>query len=68
MRNLLGFLIAVAAPLAPMWVTAESADYQLQVLAEPLEHPWSITFLPDGAILVTERPGRLRVVASDGLR
>ena len=65
MRYLLAFLIAI---VAPMWVTAEAADYQMAVLAEPLEHPWSIAFLPDGAILVTERPGRLRVVASDGLR
>ena len=65
MRKLLVLLVAVASPL---WATAEPAAYELEVLAEPLEHPWSIAFLPDGAILVTERPGRLRVVAPDGLR
>ena len=64
MRNVFALLIFVAAPA---WVTAAATDYQLEVLAEPLEHPWSIAFLPDGAILVTERPGRLRVVAPDGL-
>jgi glucose/arabinose dehydrogenase len=32
------------------------------VLTEGLEHPWSLAFLPDGRWLVTERPGRLRVV------
>lgn len=57
------FAIAVAAG-----VTAQSADYELDVLAEPLEHPWSIAFLPNGTVLVTEKPGRLRIVGSDGLR
>ena len=40
------------------------------VTAEPvasgLEHPWALAFLPDGRILVTERPGRLRIVAPSG--
>ena len=30
------------------------------------ENPWSIAFLPDGRMLVTERPGRLRIVGADG--
>ena len=40
------------------------------VVAEPvatgLEHPWALQFLPDGRLLVTERPGRLRIVSMDG--
>jgi len=37
------------------------------VMAENLEIPWSIVFLPDGSMLLTERPGRVRLIASSGL-
>jgi glucose/arabinose dehydrogenase len=37
-----------------------------ETVAQGLEHPWALAFLPDGRMLVTERPGRLRVVSSDG--
>jgi glucose/arabinose dehydrogenase len=39
---------------------------QLTTIATGLEHPWSIAFLPDGRMLVTERPGRLRYVTMQG--
>jgi aldose sugar dehydrogenase len=35
-------------------------------VAVGLEHPWALAFLPDGRMLVTERPGRLRLVGRDG--
>lgn len=35
-------------------------------VAKGLENPWSLAFLPDGRMLVTERPGRMRIVTSDG--
>ncbi|QCI63713.1 PQQ-dependent sugar dehydrogenase [Phreatobacter stygius] len=47
---------------------ASEADYALdvKVVARGLEHPWGLAFLPDGRMLVTERPGRLRLIERDG--
>ena len=45
-------------------MTTETFD--VVTVAEDLEHPWGMTFLPDGRMLVTERPGRLRIVSVDG--
>ena len=39
---------------------------EVATVAKGLENPWGFAFLPDGRMLVTERPGRLRIVARDG--
>jgi aldose sugar dehydrogenase len=38
----------------------------VETIASGLVHPWALAFLPDGRMLVTERPGRMRIVARDG--
>ncbi len=41
--------------------TAEQHKIRVSILARGLAHPWGIAFLPDGSLLITERPGRLRI-------
>jgi glucose/arabinose dehydrogenase len=48
-------------------VTTRAMSVTVDVVARGLETPWALAFLPDGRLLVTERPGRLRVVASGRL-
>jgi len=58
----------VGVPVPPLgagpWVfdTAEQHKVRVSVVTKGLSHPWALAFLPDGDILVTERPGRLRIV------
>jgi glucose/arabinose dehydrogenase len=47
--------------------TAEGQDIRVTVLVKGLSHPWSLAFLPDGSMLLTERPGRLRVIRNGTL-
>lgn len=45
---------------------SERETFRVKVVTAGLENPWGLAFLPDGRMLVSERPGRLRVVAADG--
>ncbi len=44
----------------------QSTGFAVEVLTEGLVHPWAVEPLPDGALLVTEKPGRMRIVSRDG--
>ncbi|UVL37850.1 PQQ-dependent sugar dehydrogenase [Pseudomonas sp. B21-040] len=63
-------LITAAAPVfaaTTQDLQSEQGTLQVTTLAKGLEHPWSLAFLPDRTgMLVTERPGHLRVVSVDG--
>ncbi|OLB71535.1 MAG: hypothetical protein AUI16_23135 [Alphaproteobacteria bacterium 13_2_20CM_2_64_7] len=62
-----GALIAGGcAPAGAQVFHSSAGDLAMQTMARALDHPWALAFLPDGRILVTERPGRMRLIAKDG--
>lgn len=44
------------------------ASFEVTVLADDLVHPWAVEPLPGGDLLITERPGRMRIISSTGVR
>ncbi|MDH4390612.1 MAG: PQQ-dependent sugar dehydrogenase [Aquabacterium sp.] len=68
-RLLLGVLAAVglvAGLPAQAQTQAQASQPKVAVVAHGLVNPWSLAFLPDGRMLVTERPGRMRIIGTDG--
>lgn len=59
------FLSLILLLLVLGTVPLQSATFTSRVLAEGLNHPWSMVFLPDGRVLVTERPGSLQLFEAD---
>ena len=57
-------LLQTVAPA--VWAQPASGPVRAIPVAQGLENPWAVAFLPEGRFLVTERPGRLRVVEADG--
>jgi|GEM_PF-4008503 len=55
----MGLLAFLAQPVAAQALRALT-------IASGLDHPWAVAFLPNGRFLVTERPGRMRVIEADG--
>src|SRR5690606_2989130 len=51
----------------PWTLSTEAADIRVDIVTRELERPWGMAFLPDGAMLVTERPGRLRIIRDGAL-
>lgn len=65
---LVGLSGAVMAQQAGTDKKTERLSINVATLTEGLNHPWGIAILPDRTMLVTEKPGRLRLVAADGTK
>lgn len=61
-RPLMALTLALLASVAQ----AQAPALRTDVVASGLEHPWALAFIDGGRFLVTERPGRLRVVSASG--
>jgi glucose/arabinose dehydrogenase len=66
-RALVVLLLAASPAWGQSFGSAEH-DFRLVRIVEGLEQPWSLAFLPDGRMLVTEKAGRLRMVEEGRLR
>jgi aldose sugar dehydrogenase len=66
----LALVLSLASPAAGQSETFQSQrhGYRVEPVVEGLVNPWAIAFLPNGDMLVTERPGRLRIVSGGVLR
>lgn len=59
-------LFASAAQGADPTFKTSAGDVRVETVARGLVNPWALAFLPDGRMVVTERPGRIRIVMRDG--
>jgi glucose/arabinose dehydrogenase len=60
------FLALAALGAASIPAAAQTPNLKIDTVVGGLSNPWSLAFLPDGRMLVTERPGRLRILTKDG--
>lgn len=58
-----GFLLVAGAVVNP---SVRAAEPVVEVVARDLQNPWAVAFIGQGRMLVTERPGRMRVIEPDG--
>src|SRR3954451_21798389 len=68
MRRLLFVVLAACCvtPALAQTFPSSAGNLSVETVARGLSHPWGLAFLPDGRMLVTERPGRMRIVTREG--
>jgi glucose/arabinose dehydrogenase len=59
--------IALPAMAESRTLKTEEVEVRADIVADGLEHPWGLDFLPDGDVIVTERPGRIRILSNGEL-
>jgi aldose sugar dehydrogenase len=65
-RRCASLAFAAFSSVASISAQVEAQELRAETVARGLDHPWAVAFLPQGRFLVTERPGRLRVIDADG--
>jgi len=60
------FVVTNGAWAAPQSFPSSAGNLSVETVASGLTNPWALAFLPDGRLLVTEKPGRMRIVGKDG--
>lgn len=63
---LISLVIATATRSETQPFPSSAGALDVETVASGLDHPWALAFLPDGQLLVTERPGRMRIIAANG--
>ena len=59
-------LLALSSAAGAQTFKSDAGELAVETVVGGLAHPWALAFLPDGNMLVTERPGRLRIATRDG--
>ena len=68
MRSATALLLLLATSAVAGVVSSEAHRFRVETVAEGLAHPWAVAQLPDGRFLITERGGRLLLLASAGAK
>jgi glucose/arabinose dehydrogenase len=67
MAGSIALAAAASAEITRAPAVRSQQSFKVETFAQGLVHPWGLGFLPDGRLIVTERPGRVRILATTGV-